>query len=162
MRIEHRRASEHSWAAYRRRRSQSLEEWMSTESIADLDGLKARIRGTWMSGDYDRIAQLMVPAAVEFISQSSSQIRCPGSRCGVWHGSSCHRRGSGRRDSRRGRYSSKPNRSAWYLAAGRVPSEPCMMAFPLVHQNKKPLAVWSAAFRLQNHSIEQMPSAPVR
>jgi len=29
---------------------------MSTESIADLDGLKARIRGTWMSGDYDRCA----------------------------------------------------------------------------------------------------------
>jgi SAM-dependent methyltransferase len=44
-------------------------EPMTTQSIADLDGLKARVRTTWMAGDYSRIAAFTEIAANEFIGR---------------------------------------------------------------------------------------------
>jgi 2-polyprenyl-3-methyl-5-hydroxy-6-metoxy-1,4-benzoquinol methylase len=38
-----------------------------TQAIAELDALKNRLRATWMSGDFDRIAQTIEAGAVEFI-----------------------------------------------------------------------------------------------
>lgn len=42
---------------------------MTTQPIADLDGLKARVRTTWMAGDYPRIAAFTEIAANEFIDR---------------------------------------------------------------------------------------------
>jgi SAM-dependent methyltransferase len=42
---------------------------MTTQPIGDLDGLKARIRTTWMAGDYTRIAAFTETAANEFIDR---------------------------------------------------------------------------------------------
>ena len=48
----------------------SLEiEPMTTQSAADLDGLKARVKTTWMAGDYSRIATFTEIAANEFIGR---------------------------------------------------------------------------------------------
>jgi SAM-dependent methyltransferase len=42
---------------------------MTTQAIADLDGLKARAKTTWMAGDYARIAAFTEIAASEFIGR---------------------------------------------------------------------------------------------
>ena len=44
---------------------------MSTAStaIADLTNLKAKLKTTWTSGDFDKIAQIIEPSAVEFIER---------------------------------------------------------------------------------------------
>ena len=42
---------------------------MTTQSAADLDGLKARVKTTWMAGDYSRIATFTEIAANEFIGR---------------------------------------------------------------------------------------------
>ena len=42
---------------------------MTDQVIADLDGLKARVRTTWMAGDYARIAAFTETAANEFIDR---------------------------------------------------------------------------------------------
>lgn len=42
---------------------------MSIQPIADLDGLKTRIRATWMAGDYSRVAALTESAANDFIDR---------------------------------------------------------------------------------------------
>jgi ubiquinone/menaquinone biosynthesis C-methylase UbiE len=44
-------------------------EPMTTQSAADLDGLKARVKTTWMAGDYSRIATFTEIAANEFIGR---------------------------------------------------------------------------------------------
>jgi SAM-dependent methyltransferase len=46
-------------------------EPMTNQSIADLDDLKARVRTTWMAGDYSRIAAFTEMAANEFIDRRS-------------------------------------------------------------------------------------------
>ncbi|NOT63701.1 MAG: class I SAM-dependent methyltransferase, partial [Acidobacteria bacterium] len=40
-----------------------------TQAITELDTLKTRLRATWMSGDFDKIAQTIEPSAVEFIER---------------------------------------------------------------------------------------------
>ena len=43
---------------------------MTIQPIADLDGLKTRIRVTWMAGDYSSVAALTQAAANDFIDSS--------------------------------------------------------------------------------------------
>jgi len=38
-----------------------------SQAITGLEALKLRLRVTWMSGDFDEIAQIIEPGAVEFI-----------------------------------------------------------------------------------------------
>ena len=40
-----------------------------SQSISELGALKSRLRTTWMSGDFDKIAQVIEPGAVEFIER---------------------------------------------------------------------------------------------
>ncbi len=42
---------------------------MSTQQIVDLNGLKERMKATWMAGDYDRVGRLTENAAIEFIAR---------------------------------------------------------------------------------------------
>jgi ubiquinone/menaquinone biosynthesis C-methylase UbiE len=42
---------------------------MTVQQIADLEGHKARVKATWMAGDYGRIAQITEGAAHEFIDR---------------------------------------------------------------------------------------------
>ena len=42
---------------------------MTIQPIADLDGLKTRIRATWMAGDYSSVAALTESAANDFIDR---------------------------------------------------------------------------------------------
>jgi ubiquinone/menaquinone biosynthesis C-methylase UbiE len=42
---------------------------MAVQEISDIDGLKSRIKATWMAGDYGRVAELTAPAGVEFIAR---------------------------------------------------------------------------------------------
>ena len=42
---------------------------MTVQPIADLDGLKTRIRATWMAGDYGSVAALTESAAKDFIDR---------------------------------------------------------------------------------------------
>ncbi len=48
-----------------------------SKEITELEALKSRLRATWMSGDFDKIAQIMEPAAVAFIER---QALAPGMR----------------------------------------------------------------------------------
>jgi ubiquinone/menaquinone biosynthesis C-methylase UbiE len=42
---------------------------MTAQQIADLEGLKTRVKATWMAGDYGRVAQLTEGTASEFIDR---------------------------------------------------------------------------------------------
>jgi ubiquinone/menaquinone biosynthesis C-methylase UbiE len=44
---------------------------MTTQQIADFEGLKARMKATWMAGDYDRVGRLTEDTANEFIARRS-------------------------------------------------------------------------------------------
>ena len=44
---------------------------MTTQQIADLEALKARMKATWMTGDYDRVGRLTEDTANEFIARRS-------------------------------------------------------------------------------------------
>ena len=48
-----------------------------SKSITEMEALKARLKATWMSGDFDKIAQVIEPGAVEFIERLSLS---PGTR----------------------------------------------------------------------------------
>ena len=48
-----------------------------SQTITELESLKARMKATWMSGDFDKIAQVIEPCAVEFIERLSL---APGTR----------------------------------------------------------------------------------
>ncbi|MGH9939494.1 MAG: class I SAM-dependent methyltransferase [Blastocatellia bacterium] len=39
------------------------------QAIAELEALKSRLKATWMSGDFDKIAQVIEPGAVTFIER---------------------------------------------------------------------------------------------
>ena len=39
------------------------------QSITELEALKSRLKATWMSGDFDKIAQIIEPGAVAFIER---------------------------------------------------------------------------------------------
>ena len=38
-------------------------------SISELASLKARLKATWMSGDFDKIAQIIAAGGAEFIAR---------------------------------------------------------------------------------------------
>ncbi len=40
-----------------------------SQAITELEALKSKLKATWMSGDFDRIAQTIEPGAVEFIER---------------------------------------------------------------------------------------------
>jgi SAM-dependent methyltransferase len=40
-----------------------------SQPITELEALKSRLKGTWMSGDFDKIARIIEPAAVAFIER---------------------------------------------------------------------------------------------
>jgi hypothetical protein len=42
---------------------------MTETAIAELDTLKARLKATWMDGNYDRFSRLMEASAVEFLDR---------------------------------------------------------------------------------------------
>ena len=44
---------------------------MATQQISDLDGLKARMKSTWMAGDYDQVGRLTENTATEFIRRQA-------------------------------------------------------------------------------------------
>jgi SAM-dependent methyltransferase len=46
---------------------------MATSQIADIEGLKARVKATWMAGDYARIAEATETVANEFIARRHLQ-----------------------------------------------------------------------------------------
>ena len=48
-----------------------------SKTITEMEDLKSRLKATWMSGDFDKIAQVIEPGAVEFIERLALQ---PGTR----------------------------------------------------------------------------------
>jgi hypothetical protein len=52
-----------------------MEELMNTTKTAkddmalEMEALKAKLKATWMSGDFDRIAQSYAPGAAEFVAR---------------------------------------------------------------------------------------------
>src|SRR5215475_3148054 len=45
----------------------------TTTSVSELAGLKARLKATWMSGDFDKIAQIIAAGGEEFIARLQLQ-----------------------------------------------------------------------------------------
>lgn len=41
----------------------------TTISVSEQEGLKARLRAAWMSGDFDKIAQVLLAGGAEFIAR---------------------------------------------------------------------------------------------
>ncbi|MFN0119669.1 MAG: class I SAM-dependent methyltransferase [Blastocatellia bacterium] len=41
----------------------------TTLSVTDMSSIKARMKATWVSGDFDKIGQVMAPGAVDFIER---------------------------------------------------------------------------------------------
>ena len=48
-----------------------------SQAVTELEGLKARMKATWMSGDFDRVAQVYAPCAAAFVERLAPK---PGER----------------------------------------------------------------------------------
>src|SRR3954469_15253925 len=48
----------------------------TTTTVLEIDGLKARLRETWMAGDYDRFSRYMEQGARIFYEQLDVPARC--------------------------------------------------------------------------------------
>ena len=42
---------------------------MTAEMTSEMEALKARLKATWMSGDYGHFAKYLEPGALEFLSR---------------------------------------------------------------------------------------------
>jgi 2-polyprenyl-3-methyl-5-hydroxy-6-metoxy-1,4-benzoquinol methylase len=51
----------------------------------EMEALKAKLKATWMSGDFDKIAQIYAPGAAEFVARLALQPgeRVPDVACGT-------------------------------------------------------------------------------
>jgi hypothetical protein len=48
----------------------------------EMEALKAKLKATWMSGDFDKIAQIYAPGAAEFVERLALR---SGERVLEWH-----------------------------------------------------------------------------
>ena len=59
----------------------------TTTTTSEIDGLKARLKETWMAGDYDRFSRYMEQGARIFYEQLDVPAGMPTARCGLRLGS---------------------------------------------------------------------------